>query len=147
MIKVEIAAVVQCPIEDVFARITDLSGYSRWASKSSSLRGTELLSKGPVGLSTTYLDHTSFGTFRGRVIEFEKPVKVVFRQRLTWLKIPVLENWTFYALEKGENGTIVNHRSEGKLFGLFILAQPVAAGIIHQERERVISSLKQSLEK
>jgi uncharacterized protein YndB with AHSA1/START domain len=146
MIKVEKNTIIQRPIEEVFARIVDLLAYSNWMSKSGQFHGSGLTSPGPVGLNSTYLDRTKFGTFRGVIVEFERPRKVVFREKLAWLKIPVMQNTTLYDLKSSANGTELRHTAEGQLFGAFKIAQPFVAGIIRGERERTLNALKQSLE-
>jgi uncharacterized protein YndB with AHSA1/START domain len=130
MIKVERNTIIQCPIEEVFNRITDLSGYANWMSKSGQFHGSGLTSPGPVELNSTYLDRTKFGIFRGAIIEFERPRKVVFKEKLTWLKIPVMQNTTLYELKSSATGTELHHTAEGRLFGIFKIGQPFVAGII-----------------
>ena len=68
MIELPLEADVRGPAEKVFDLITDFGGQDRWLAKSSSFRGTTLLSSGPVGLGsdTASPSRSACGTGRSR---------------------------------------------------------------------------------
>lgn len=146
MLQLEIDEMIKCPIDQVFARLADISAYSQWLPPEGIFVSTRQLSQGPIGVGTTYRDRTTLGTFRGEVIEFQRPTKIVFKHRLHWLGIPVLETCPGYILEATEGGTKLHHTAKGRLFGIFRLIRPRANHIARKERKRTVAELKASLE-
>ena len=146
MIKVELDTVIERPISDVFGQLTDLSDYSRWMRKLGIFVKSEQTSEGPVGVGTTYKDTGLMGTFRGEVVEFQAPTRVVFKQTVRWLGLPVMEARPGYELVSMGTGTAVHHTAEGKLFGPFKVMQPRVALMARGERARTVHALKDSLE-
>ena len=146
MMRVELNTVVARPIEDVFARLTDLSEYSRWMPKLGIFLRCAQTSEGPVGMGTTYYDKGRMGTFRGEIVEFRAPTRVAFRESLRWLGVEVMEARPSYELIATRTGTEVRHSAEGRLFGVFGLMEPVVARVARGERKRTVEALKASLE-
>ena len=146
MMRVELNTVVARPIEDVFARLTDFSDYSRWMPKLGIFLRCAQTSEGPVGEGTTYYDRGLMGTFRREIVEFRAPTRVAFRESLRWLGVEVMEARPSYELIPTRTGTEVRHRAEGRLFGVFGLMEPVVARVARGERKRTVEALKASLE-
>ena len=146
MMRVEMNTVIARPIEDVFGRLTDLSGYSRWMPRLGIFLRCAQTSEGPVGEGTTYYDRGLMGTFRGEIVEFRAPTGVAFRESLRWLGVEVMEARPSYELIPTRTGTEVRHRAEGRLFGVFGLMEPVVARVARGERKRTVEALKASLE-
>lgn len=146
MIRVEIDTIIKRPIEEVFDRLVNISDYSKWLPKSRVFLDSRQTSEGPVGLGTTFIDKTRIGTFRGEIIDFQKPTKVIFRMRLRWLGMNVMESRPGYILESVDGGTEVRLIAEGKLYGIFKLMQPYVAIKARRERKRTVVALKNSLE-
>ena len=146
MMRVELNTVVARPIEDVFARLTDLSGYSRWMPRFGIFLESGQTSEGSVGEGTTYYDRGLMGTFRGEIVEFSSPRRVAFRETLRWLGVEVMEARPAYELVSTQTGTEVRHTAEGRLFGIFGLMEPVVARVARGERRRTVQALKASLE-
>ena len=146
MMRVELNTVVARPIEDVFARLTDFSDYSRWMPKLGIFLRCDQTSEGSVGEGTTYYDRGLMGTFRGEIVEFRAPTRVAFRESLRWLGVEVMEARPSYELIPTRTGTEVRHRAEGRLFGVFGLMEPVVARVARGERRRTVQALKASLE-
>jgi uncharacterized protein YndB with AHSA1/START domain len=146
MMRVELNTVVARPIEDVFARLTDFSDYSRWMPKLGIFLRCGQTSEGPVSEGTTYYDRGLMGTFRGEIVEFRAPTRVAFRESLRWLGVEVMEARPSYELIPTRTGTEVRHRAEGHLFGVFRLMEPVVARVARGERKRTVEALKASLE-
>lgn len=73
---------INAPASKVFDAVTDLHSYSKWLPESASFKGTTEISEAPVRLGTTYVERGPVGVRNGRVIEFDRPWKVVFEQPL-----------------------------------------------------------------
>lgn len=146
MIRVELNTVIKRPVEDVFERLININDYSKWMPKSGVFIMSKQTSNGPVGKGTTFYDRGRMGTFRGEVSHFEKPTKVAFRETLRWFGMRVMEGRPEYLLEADDGGTRVHHVSEGQLYGIFKLMQPMTAIIARGERKRTVNALKKSLE-
>jgi len=71
---------INAPAQKVFDAVTDLQSYSKWLPNSGPFNGTTEISESPVKLGTTYVESTPGGVRSGKVIEFERPSKVVFHQ-------------------------------------------------------------------
>jgi len=71
---------INAPAQKVFDAVTDLQSYSKWLPDSGIFKGTTEISESPVKLGTTYIESTPGGVRSGKVIEFERPSKVVFHQ-------------------------------------------------------------------
>jgi uncharacterized protein YndB with AHSA1/START domain len=147
MVRVELNAIIARPIDDVFGRLTDISAYSRWMPKLGVFIRSEQTSKGPVGPGTSYYDKGWMGTFVGEVEEFHAPTTVVFKEKLRWLGITVMEARAGYELVSTRTGTEVHHIADGRLFGIFNIMQPVVAWMARGERGRTVHALKDSLER
>ena len=146
MVKVKLDTVIKRPVEDVFERLVDISDYSKWMPESGVFIRSTQTSEGPVGKGTTYNDKGRMGTFKGEISDFERPKKVEFRETLRWLGLRVMEGRPRYVLESIEGGTKVHHVSEGQLYGIFKVMQPMTALIARGERKRTVNALKKSLE-
>jgi uncharacterized protein YndB with AHSA1/START domain len=83
MTELTLAADIDAPAEAIFSLITDFGGQDRWLAHSTSFRGTNLLSPGPVALGTRYRESDSFGVRNGTVTQFDPPVQVTFHQPMT----------------------------------------------------------------
>jgi uncharacterized protein YndB with AHSA1/START domain len=74
---------INAPAEKVFDVVTDLQSYSKWLPDSGPYSGTTEVSETPVKLGTTYVESSPAGIRSGKVVEFERPSKVVFHQPMT----------------------------------------------------------------
>ena len=146
MVRVELDLVIARPIDDVFRRLTDLPGYSRWMPRVGVFVKSGRTSEGPVGVGATYYDKGWMGTFLGEIVEFHAPTRVAFKERLKWLGVTVMEARPEYELVSTQTGTEVHHMAEGRLFGIFNVMQPVVAWMARGERGRTVHALKDSLE-
>jgi uncharacterized protein YndB with AHSA1/START domain len=80
MAAISVTTDINAPAEKVFDVITDLQSYSKWLPDSTAFKGTTEVSNTPVKLGTTYVESTPGGVRSGKVLEFERPLKVVFHQ-------------------------------------------------------------------
>src|SRR5271163_5077841 len=80
MAAISATADINAPAKKIFDVVTDLQSYSKWLPDSGAFKGTTEISDSPVKLGTTYVESTPSGVRSGKVIEFERPSKVVFHQ-------------------------------------------------------------------
>jgi uncharacterized protein YndB with AHSA1/START domain len=146
MIRVELDTVIARSIEDVFAQLIDLPGYSRWMPRRGLFIRSDVTSEGPMGVGTTYYDKNWMGTFRGEVVKFCPPTTVAFRETLRWLGMRVMEARPAYQLVATGAGTEVHHVGEGEFCGIFRLMAPLGGWMARGERKRTVRALKQALE-
>jgi uncharacterized protein YndB with AHSA1/START domain len=146
MVRVELDTVIARPIDEVFARITNLSDYARWMPNLDLFIRSGQTSEEPMRVGTTYYDKGWMGTYHGEVVEFRPPTRVVFRETLRWLGVRVAEARPIYELVSTGAGTEVHHIGEGKFFGIFQVMNPMGAWLARGERKRTVEALKQSLE-
>ena len=147
MITVEIETVIERPIDEVFGCLVDISGYSTWMPGNGLFLESGGESDIPVRKGTTYYDKTRMGTFQGEIVEYRKPLKVVFLQKLYWFGRVVMISKPAYSLREMNGKTRLYHlgQAEGNL-GLMQLLQPLFKKIAYGERKRTVMSLKKKLE-
>lgn len=144
MIKVSLHERIDRPIEYVFARLADISGYDSWMPRHGIFIKSEQLSPGSVDRSTAYRDKGRFGTFWGTVEEFEAPRRIVYFETLKWFGRPVWDARIAYSLEEEDGATVVHHTTQGTGHGVMGLLEPVMSIIARGERRRTMTGLKES---
>jgi hypothetical protein len=87
------------------------------------------------------------GRFRGAVTDFERPSRVTFSEGMRVFGRDLMAGRFAYELAPNGTQTVVRHVAESELFGAMRLMRPVAAWMSKGERNRVLTSLKRSLEK
>jgi uncharacterized protein YndB with AHSA1/START domain len=145
-VRVEMDETIECPLEQVFARATDISHYQDWMPRHGIFKRSSQLSPGPVGVGTEFLDQGRMGTFHGDVVEFQKPSRVAFDEKLRWFGAPAVEAHIRYEFRAAPEGTVLHHVAESELHGIFRLMRPVVAVVGRGERRRTVEALKRSLE-
>jgi len=144
-VRYESRVKVDRPIDEVFARLADLPGYSSWMHRTGLFRRCGQVSDGQIQQGTRYFDATRMGTYSGVVVTFEPPSTIAFRETLRWFGA-VMEARPTYFLESDQETTIVHHIAEGELFGWTHVMKPAAALLARSERGRTLESLRRSLE-
>ena len=144
VVRFESSTVVAHPIDEVFERLADVPGYTRWMHRDGLFRRCTLTSGGPVRLGTTYADATRMGTFDGEVVEYVAPTRLAFRETLRWFGSPVSEARPEYTLESDGTSTVIHHVAVGELYGWMRLTKPGAAWMASRERSRTLRSLSRS---
>jgi hypothetical protein len=139
----EHTVVIERPIEEVFAYITDANNDSLWQSASLE---TEQTSEGAVGVGTTYRNVSKFlgrrieATFE--VTEHEPPRKQCIR--VTSGPIPAVG---CYLLEPADSGsTRFTQNIEADVGGFFRLAEPLVARAFRRSMQADMATLKDLLE-
>jgi len=143
MTELRFDADVRAPAEQVFDLITDFGGQDRWLAKSSSFRGTTVLSSGPVALGTRYRESDPFGVRNGTVTEFERPAAVTFHQPMTIrLHAGTIDVTVRYTLTPADGSTHVTRLVTLGIPWSLKLAQPVLIGAFRRESRRVMLALQ-----
>ena len=83
MIELRWEADIRASAERVFSLLAELRDYDRWLPRSSSFKGTNNISEGPIGVGTTYIEPGPFGVRHGKVTEFVPPTRLSFEQPMT----------------------------------------------------------------
>jgi uncharacterized protein YndB with AHSA1/START domain len=148
VIRFQIDRTIERPIEDVFDRLADVDGYRDWMPDSGLFIDSVQATDEPVGVGAEYRDRSRIGTLPGRVVEFDRPVRLSFHQVLRRRHKTVFDSNPGYVLEPAGDGarTVVHHMARGELHGLFKLLTPVVALVARRERRRVVDALQRSLE-
>jgi uncharacterized protein YndB with AHSA1/START domain len=141
MIKAERTVVIDRPIEEVFAFVTDQTNTPAWQA---GLLDVQRTTPGPIGVGTR---HTLVRSFLGRRMEAEneyvsyEPGKLVtFR---TTSGPPLVASYLF---EPAPGGTRLTSRVELHGAGLFGLMEPVIGAGLRREMKAALPALKALLE-
>jgi len=143
MINLDLGTLIDKPVKDVFAFITNPANMPKWNSAVVSM---EQITPGAVGLGTKF---KNVGEMMGRRIEgemqvvaFEPDAKYGFQMNAG----PVQINVTLTFKTVG-TGTKLSLNAQGNPGGLFKLAEPVMQGRVKSMMEENIARLKSVLEK
>jgi carbon monoxide dehydrogenase subunit G len=142
MIHIEESITINCPIEDVFAFVSDFRNVSQWQSGVVDVR---LMTEGPVGVGTRA---TFVRVFLGRkletiveMVEFKPPTKQVFKTISGPMPGTVSRRF-----EPTAEGTTVSMVIEGQAGGIFALAEPLVARSLSRGVKAAFGDLKDLLE-
>ncbi len=142
MVKIEISIVINRPLEDVFAFLSDLENNLKWRSGSIEARKT---SEYPLGVGTMYrmVDNVLGRRIEGEaeIIECEPNRKYTSRSKSGYL--PLVAQRIF---EPAERGTRVRFVAEAEPGGFFKLAEPLVASIGKRRHETDAANLKDLME-
>ncbi|GAH15534.1 unnamed protein product, partial [marine sediment metagenome] len=126
MIKIETSVVINRPIEEVFAFVTDVEKLSQWSAELVEAKKT---SEGSVGVGTTF---SGVVKMLGRrmendheVSEYEPNSKFAFKVTSGPAQMEV--EYTFESVADGTKFTVV---AEGETGGFFKLAEPIFARML-----------------
>jgi uncharacterized membrane protein len=142
MAKLEISSVINRPVEEVFAFVSNYENLPKWNSLSSEVKKT---SEGPIGVGTTY---RTVVKFLGQRIEGETEVTEYEPNRSIAHKaksgpFPVENRTTF---ERVEGGTQVSFITEAEPGGFFKLAEPLLVSMLKRQFEGDFANLKDLME-
>ena len=142
MVKVEGTVVINRPIEEVFAFLTNPDNSSLWQGMVLEAKQT---SEGPVGVGTT---GQVVGQFLGRRMESTWEVTEFELNRKATLKttsgpIPYMNSATLEPVEEGTKVTLV---AEYEVGGYFKLAEPILARMAQRQAETDYANLKDLVE-
>jgi uncharacterized protein YndB with AHSA1/START domain len=142
MATLETSIVINRPIEEVFAFVSNPENYPKWFSAS---REVQITSDGPTGVGTTF---RTVVTFLGRRIEGEIEFTAYEPNRSYAEKVksgpfPVENRVTF---ERVEGGTRVTTSQVAEPGGFFKLAEPLLMRMIKRQFEADGANLKDLME-
>jgi uncharacterized protein YndB with AHSA1/START domain len=142
MVKVEGTVVINRPIEEVFAFLTNPDNSSLWQGMVLEAKQT---SEGPVGVGTT---GQVVSQFLGRRMESTWEVTEFELNRKATLKttsgpIPYMNSATLESVEEGTKVTLV---AEYEVGGYFKLAEPILARMAQRQAETDYANLKDLVE-
>ena len=142
MAKLEISTVINRPVEEVFAFLSNPENYPKWISSSSEVK---IISEGPIGVGTTFRPVVNF---LGRRIEGESEVTEYEpnRRYATKSKLgPVPVEWRV-TFERVEGGTRVSMSGEVEPGGFFKIAEPLLVSMVKRQFEADLANLKDLME-
>ena len=143
MINLDLGTLIDKPVKDVFAFVTNPANMAKWNSAVISM---EQITPGAVGLGTKF---KNVGEMMGRriegemeVIAFEPDSKYGFQMNAGPMQI----NMTITFKTVG-TGTKLSLNAQGNPAGVFKLAEPVMQGRVKSMMEENLARLKSVLEK
>ncbi len=142
MINVESSIVINRPLEEVFAFLSDLENNLKWRSSQIEAKKT---SEGPIGVGTTY---RMVNNVLGRRVEDETEVtEYEPNRKFTCIgklgSRPLEARQIFEPVEGGTRVTFVLKAEPG---GFFKLAEPLVASMGRRRAEADIAILKDLME-
>jgi carbon monoxide dehydrogenase subunit G len=143
MINIDLSTLVDRPMKDVFAFVSDLNNMSKWNSAVVSL---QQITPGAVNVGTKF---KSVGEMMGRRLEGEVVVTTYEPDTKTGFQMqagPVQMNITISFKPVG-TGTKISLNAQGNPAGVFKLAEGVMAGRVKSMMEENLVRLKSVLEK
>lgn len=142
MAKFEISTVINRPVEEVFAVMSNAENNLKWQSGTIEAEKT---SDGPIGVGTTW---RTVSRFLGRRIESESEFteyelnrKLGFKSKSGPIQFEV--RMTF---ERVEGGTRINTKFEAEIGGFFKLAEPLVVSMGKRQLEGDLANLKDLME-
>jgi uncharacterized membrane protein len=142
MAKVEASVVINRPVEEVFAFMSDVKNWLKWQS---GMLEAEQSSEGPAGVGTTC---RGVNQFLGQRMEWTSEITAYELNEKIEQRIksgPMLIE-QIVEFEPVEGGTKLTLGGEGETGGLFKLAEPMVNRRMQKEMEGNISNLKDILE-
>jgi len=142
MAKFEGSIVINRPLEEVFALLSNPENNPKWQSGIVELRKT---SEGPIGVGATY---RSVNQFLGRRLEGETEITEYEPNRKYSEKsksgpVPFESRATF---ERVEGGTRINLEAEAEIGGFFKLAEPLVVSAVRRQLTADLANLKDLME-
>ncbi len=142
MARIEINLIINRPVEEVFAFVSNSENLPRWRSTSLEVKKT---SEGSIGVGSTFRGRFTFlgRQFDGNVVVTAHEANRVFVSKIAEGPFP-LE--TGYTLEPVETGTHVTFVVEGAPGGFFKFAEPLVVSMAKRAYEADLHNLKDMLE-
>ena len=142
--KLEYSVIINRPVEEVFAFVSNVENWPQWVSGASETRQT---SSGPVAKGTTF---TQISHYLGRRFEINATVTAFEPNRLVAVEndgkpMPFGNRIT---VEAANGGTRLTNTlsAAGDVGGLFKLAEPVLERMFRRQFEKDHETLKDLLE-
>jgi carbon monoxide dehydrogenase subunit G len=143
MINLDLGVLIDKPVKDVFAFVTNPNNMSKWNSAVVSM---QQITPGAIGVGTKF---KNVGEMLGRRIEgemqvvaFEPDTKYGFQMNAGPMQVNVVLNFKTVG-----TGTKINLNAQGNPAGVFKLAEGVMQGRVKSMMEENLARLKSVLEK
>ena len=142
MARIEINLVINRPIEEVFAFVSNSENLPRWRSTSLEVTKT---SEGPLGVGGTFRGRFTFlgRQFEGNIVVTAHEPNRVYVSKMAEGPFPLETGYTF---EPVESGTQVAFVVEGAPGGFFKLAEPLVVSMAKRAYTTDLQNLKEMLE-
>lgn len=142
MAMLETSTVINRPVEEVFAFVSNPENYPQWFSGS---REVQITSAGPIGVGTTFRTVVSFlgRRIEGEIEFIEYEPNCSFAEKTNSGPFPVANRVTF---ERVEGGTRVTSTQVAEPGGFFKLAEPLLVRMIKRQYEADFANLKDLME-
>ena len=142
MIELKRSVLINRPVEDVFAFISNFENEAKWAEE---VVKTKKTSKGPIGVGSTFTDHVEF---MGRTIESSYEILAYELNKRVTIKtssgpVPFVATYSFDDADGITNLSILAEAEPG---GFFKLATPMIRRQLDKQWEHNFGNLKQLLE-
>ncbi len=141
MARVEASVVINRPVDDVFAYVTDVTNWPQWTG----FPEVEQTSEGPVGVGTTFRGLSEFmgrrDEWTSEVTAYEPSKRV--EQKIIWGPMSMEQTLSFDPVEGGTRYTQVG---EGETAGVFKVAGPIVNRAMRKQLEGSLAKLKEILE-
>jgi uncharacterized protein YndB with AHSA1/START domain len=138
----EDSIVINRPVEEVFAYLTDVTNWPRWNMVVGNVEQTP---PGPIGRGTTL---RGAAEVMGRVMQYSGEILAYDRNKKVVQKMHVgpAQLQTSWLLEPVEAGTRLTIRSEGKTSGPSMIAGPLLDQAVKKQIQESLARLKALLE-
>ncbi len=142
MFKLEVNEVINRPVVEVFAYVSNPENDALWQYDTAE---TEITSEGPIGVGSNYRDVTEFlGRRFETIFEFtDYEPNVTLSSKATSGPMPMDATITF---ESVQDGTKVNFTATGEVGGFFKLAEPLVNRMAQRTWTANYANLKDLLE-
>ncbi|HEU0291452.1 MAG TPA: SRPBCC family protein [Anaerolineales bacterium] len=142
MAKVETSIVINRPIEEVFAFLSNRENNPKWISEVTEVSKT---SDAPVGVGTTWREIRKFLSQRleneYEYIEYEPNRKITTRSKSGPFPLEFQSRF-----ENVEGGTRIQSIIQGEPGGFFKLAEPLLISMVKRQLETALANLKDLME-
>ena len=143
MINVEVSTIINRPVADVFAYVSNFENHPKWETD---FQQVKLLTSTPSGVGTTYQCTLKLpgqtATSKFEITEYAANQKIAYVGEPTG---PVVPKGSFL-FEPVSSGTKITSLPRPEIRGFFRLLEPMMAGYIRKNNISHLSNLKQLLE-
>jgi uncharacterized protein YndB with AHSA1/START domain len=148
MQEMRFTILIEAPIAEAFAVVSDLADYGSWLPGSSAFGATTEISPLPIQVGTTYVDAGPAGVRRGEVVAYEPPHRTCFHQPMD-LARPLRGTIDIHLCtlfeEQGAATRVTRELALGIPGALKLAALPIRYSF-RRENNRVLLCLKAHLE-
>jgi uncharacterized protein YndB with AHSA1/START domain len=138
MIKVDRTITIHCPVEDVFAYVSEVEHGPRYMSGQ---REAHKTSSGPMAIGTTFATSSKF-LRRGATFEI---VEYELNRRFAWKAMSGARATTTWGFQPSGPSTRITFTRESHAHGFFGLAESLLRGLADGQVDQDLGALKELL--